>query len=564
MRVKNPMPGVVYPPEADSAFYVQEGVLTEQTLIDAFRESFLRNADRVALADTAGVTTYRELDVRSDQGAAALWRLGLRPLDRALFQVRNSRALIEAFFACLKIGVIPVCTLAAHREAEIGYIGRHTAAKAHFVHGDDPRFDMIEFARKMRAELPASEHIVVVGGEGVDGAPSLERLAAAEDPKHARELVEAIELDPWQVALFQLSGGTSGIPKIIPRFNNEYRYSMQTVVDFIPLDRDVVSFTPNPLMHNAPTLCVWGPALLAGGEVAVATGPQLADIEALLAARRPTWILMAKVHQLRLFESGALERLSFKNVLGFPVPDSAVELTRMMGAPCFPIYGMTEGILAFCRPGDPLEAIATSVGRSSSPYDQIRIVTPDTETDVPEGEVGELLLKGPSSLHGYYDAPERNAEIITSDGYYRSGDLMSIKPVDGTPYLFFHGRVKDVVDRGGEKINCSEVELAIARHPKVAAVACVGMPDPLYGERMCAFVRPRDGHHELDLADVTQHLAALGLAKFKWPERIELIDELPLTTSGKVSKPMMKEIITARLLAEKADAPPAPAVSTVG
>ena len=559
------MPGVVYLPEADADFYVREGVLTEQTLIAAFRDSFIRNADRVALADVDGVTTYRELDVRSDQGAAALWNLGLRPLDRILFQVRNSRALIEAFFACLKIGVIPVCTLAAHREAEIGYIGRHTEAKAHFVHGDDPRFDMIAFARKLRSELPAVEQIVVVGGEGADDAPSFARLADAEDPQNARKLVEAIDLDPWQAALFQLSGGTSGIPKIIPRFNNEYRYSMQTVVDFIPLGRDVVAFTPNPLMHNAPTLCVWGPALLAGGEVAVATGPQLADIEALLAARRPTWILMAKVHQLRLYESGALNRLSFDNVLGFPVPDSAVELSRMLGANCYPIYGMTEGILAFGRPGDPQEAIASTVGRSSSPYDQIRIVAPETETDVPAGEVGELLLKGPCSLRGYYNAPERNAEIITSDGYYRSGDLMSFKSNDGTPYLLFHGRVKDVVDRGGEKINCSEVELAIAQHPDVTAVACVGMPDPLYGERMCAFVRARDGGQHLDLADITQHLAGLGLAKFKWPERLELIDELPMTTSGKVSKPLMRAMIAAQLRAEqKADATGAPAVTTVG
>jgi len=461
VRVRNPIPGVVYVPQADADFYVREGVLAEQTLIAAFRESFVRNADRVALADVDGVTTYREFDIRSDQGAAALWRLGLRPLDRVLFQVRNSRALIEAFFACLKIGVIPVCTLAAHREAEIGYIGRHTEAKAHFVHGDDPRFDMIAFARKMRGELPAVEQ----SWSSAAKAPAMRRHSRGWPRRKIRNTPgswsKPSSSTPGRLRSFQLSGGTSGIPKIIPRFNNEYRYSMQTVIDFIPLDRDVVAFTPNPLMHNAPTLCIWGPALLAGGEVAVATGPRLADIEAALATRRPTWILMAKVHQLRLYESGALNRLSFDNVLGFPVPEALWSSPRMLGANCYPIYGMTEGILAFCRPGDPPEAIASTVGRSSSPYDQIRIVTPETETDLPAGEVGELLLKGPCSLRGYYNAPERNAEIITSDGYYRSGDLMSFKSIDGTPYRLFHGRVKDVVDRGGEKVNCSEVELAI-------------------------------------------------------------------------------------------------------
>ena len=551
VKVKVPIPGVVYMADQDVEHYRARGVLTDQTLSGAFRESFARNAGRTALSDPAGLVSYAELDSLSDRGAAALWRLGLRPADRALFQMRNCRELVIAFFSCLKIGVIPICTLAAHREQEIGYLGRHASAKAHFVHGDDERFDMIGFAARMKPQIDTLEHIITVRASGpVDGALCFEDLIASEDPNDASALVSAVELDPLQVAVFQLSGGTSGIPKIIPRMSSEYRYGMQSVIDFMGLSDDIVTFTPNPFMHNAAMSCFWGPTLLLGGEVAIAGGPSIAQIEAAIEARRPRWIAMAKVHLMRLIERGAAERLDFSNVFGFAMPDSAPVLRRLLDAPCYHIYGMTEGLLTHCRPGDPQDALDSTVGRATSPLDEIRIVRPGTEEDLPDGETGELLVRGPCTLRGYFDAPERDAEAITADGFYRSGDLMSFRLIDGERFLIFNGRVKDVVDRGGEKINCSEVEIAIGDHPAVLAVACVAMPDPLYGERMCAFVVPRDGAAKLDLAALGRFLEERGLAKFKWPERVELVGELPMTTSGKVSKPLMREIIAAKLQAE--------------
>jgi len=214
------------------------------------------------------------------------------------------------------------------------------------------------------------------------------------------------------------------------------------------------------------------------------------------------------------------------------------------------MYGMTEGLLGFCSPDDPAETLEFTVGRSTSPYDEIRIVRPGSEEDLPEGETGELLVRGPCTIRGYYNAPERDAEAFTADGFYRSGDLMSFRTVQGVRNLVFRGRVKDVVDRGGEKINCSEVEWAIAKHADVGAVACVAMPDPFYGERMCAFIVLKEDAAELTLAALSEHMNAQGLAKFKWPERIELVSELPVTTSGKVSKPLMRDIVAKKLMAE--------------
>jgi 2,3-dihydroxybenzoate-AMP ligase len=554
VRVKEPLPGVVYMADADIDHYVSAGVFTNETLIGAFRQAFARHDKRVALSGPARTMAYSELDALTTRGAAALWHLGLRPTDRVMFQIRNSPELVLAFFSCLKIGVIPVCTLTAHREQEITYIGNHAAAKAHFVHGDDGRFDMVEFARSTSMAVPSMKNVIkVLGGHTESGALAFEQLIEMEDLEKARVLLDTIDLDPYQVVVFQLSGGTSGIPKIIPRFNVEYLYAMRSVIDFMGITSETVAFTPNPFMHNAPLSCFWCPTLLAGGEVAIAEGPSIAKIEATLAARRPNWIGMAKVHLLRLAEGGGVARLSFDNVRAFAVPDSARQLSSLLAATCVPMYGMTEGLLTFGSPSDAPEALGSTVGRSTVPHDLIRIVRPGTEEDLPHGEIGELLVRGPCTIRGYYNAPERDAEAFTADGFYRSGDLMSFSTINGVRNLVFNGRVKDVIDRGGEKINCSEVEAAIGLHPAVGAVACVAMPDPMYGERMCAFIVPQTGGDDPTLHVIGKHLATIGLAKFKWPERIELVPDLPMTTSGKVSKPRMRELIATKLAQEGTD-----------
>ena len=190
----------------------------------------------------------------------------------------------------------------------------------------------------------------------------------------------------------------------------------------------------------------------------------------------------------------------------------------------------------YTRGDDDPEIRVTSVGRPVSPMDKIKILRPGTEEELPAGQTGEPAFYGPYTTCGYYDAPQRNAEAFTSDGYYRSGDLMSCRVVDGKTYYFFEGRIKDVVDRGGEKINAGEVEEAVLTHPDIIACAILGLKDPSLGERMCACIVVRPGQPVPDVASLGKHLQAYGLAKFKWPERIEVLPELPATHVGKLDK----------------------------
>lgn len=191
---------------------------------------------------------------------------------------------------------------------------------------------------------------------------------------------------------------------------------------------------------------------------------------------------------------------------------------------------MTEGLLMMNRLDDPPEVRRETVGRPISPADEIRLVDEGGD-DVAEGEIGELLCRGPYTFRGYVNAPEVNARVITNDGYYRSGDLLRR---DASGNYVIEGRMKDLVNRGGEKISVEEVEDMLLAHPNVRYAACVPMPDDVLGEKMCAFVIPSGG--SLTLEELREFLAARGLARFKWPERLELVDELPLSNIGKVQK----------------------------
>jgi 2,3-dihydroxybenzoate-AMP ligase len=212
-------------------------------------------------------------------------------------------------------------------------------------------------------------------------------------------------------------------------------------------------------------------------------------------------------------------------------------------------FGMSEGLLMFVRPEDPEEDRLETVGRPICPDDEVRLID-DEGNDVPFGEVGEMCARGPYTLRGYYGAPEHNAKVFTPDGFYCSGDLMRQNRAGN--YLV-EGRKKDLINRGGEKISAEEIENLILQHPAVQNVACVAMPDPDMGERMCACVILRAGK-SLSLRDLLTFLTTKEIAKFKLPERLEIMSDFPLSTFGKVSKKALVETVSAKIAQERAPA----------
>jgi len=547
------MDGVVYPPSEEIERYMALGALTEETLISALMQSFARHAERVALRNSSGDITYGELDEITNRVAASLQDLGLRPLDRVLFQMANSSELLISIISCFKAGLIPVCTLVSHREAEIGYLVGHVKAAAIFGDGDS-KFDFIAFASKLREQHPTLREIIVGRGSAPEGVLSLEKLIYASCADDARVRVQKLveQLDPFQVVIFQLSGGTTGVPKAIPRMQSEYLYNMRAVFSWSKRVPDETVFCAGPLVHNAGMVCHWGPALLHGGSVVTDRDLSVEGLRRIFEKFRPTWLFLMRPVLVRLQEALKDAPMNLSYVTAIVSSSHAQFVREELGLPGYNFFGMAEGLIMATRKGDGDETIFQSVGLPVSPFDETRLYRPGTTEPIAEGEVGELVCKGPYTLHGYYDAVERNVEAFV-DGFYRTGDLFSLRMLDGQASYVFEGRIKDVINRAGEKINCDEVERALRTYPGLVDIAIVAMPDDLYIERGCAFICMEKGREPPTLASIGAHLEQRGLAKYKWPERLEIVVSLPTTKSGKVSKPLLREKIKAVLQAEQAN-----------
>ena len=536
--------------------YRRAGLWGTRTIAGELHAVASAHPRREAVVALDGRLTYRELDERTDVLAAGLPGLGLRPGDPVLFQVTNRLGAVVAWYGVLKAGLVPVCTLAAHRGHEIGEISGRTGAVAHLVEAGTPGFDLVGFAAGQQCDHPTLRHILVLGGAADAPGIAVESLGAGTDPRAARATVEAIQrgIDPDDVAVFQLSGGTTGVPKVIPRLHAEYWYNAAAYARSWGWSPDTRVAHLIPVIHNAGIVCAVHAPHSAGACLVLGT-PDLAESLPLMAREGATHVLLGHGHFKAVAEPGfAAAAASLTQVVlsGAKVPPALFGELERRGLWSGQLFGMGEGLFLTTRPGAPREARATTVGTPLSPLDEIRILEPGAGTELPDGQVGELCCRGPYTLRGYFDAAAHNARAFTPDGFYRTGDLAAVREIGGQRYVSIEGRIKDVINRGGEKINAEEVELLLLRHPRIIDAAAVAMPDPRLGERTCAYLVVR-GEPPLSLAEIREHFSQLQVAKFKWPERVEHLTEIPRTLVGKTDKKRLQAEIAARLAAELAD-----------
>lgn len=541
-------------PAERAAEYRARGLWGDRTIAEEFRAVAERHPNRDAVITSSARLRFGELDQRADRVALGLVELGLRPGERVLFQVTNRIESVVAWYGVLKAGLIPVCTLAAHRAHEIGQISRRTQAVAHLVEAGTRGFDLVAFAQQQQVGHPTLRHLLTIGAPTDAAAIRIEDLGRGADPATAKKTVDDIQaaIDPDEVAVFQLSGGTTGVPKVIPRLHAEYWYNARAYAHAWRWNETTRNGHLIPLIHNAGIVCgLHGPHSVGG--CLILTSPDLSEALPLLAAESVTDVLLGHGHYaaVRSPEFAALAATLRTVVLsGAKVPDALFERLEELGLWSGQLFGMGEGFFAVTHPGAPREARLTTVGTPLSPLDRFKVLEPGTEDEVANGETGELCCAGPYTLNGYFDAAEHNQNAFTNDGYYRTGDLVCVRPIDGERYLSVEGRIKDVINRGGEKINAEEVELLLLRHPGILAAAVVAMPDERLGERTCAYLVAAGAPLQLD--DIQRHLADLGVAKFKWPERLEWIDELPKTPVGKINKKQLHAEIAAVVDRERA------------
>jgi len=519
--------GVVpYPPESVER-YRRSGFWLDRSLWDLFEREVLEPyAARPALAWDGGRATFGELRERALSLAGRLSAIGIGRLDRVVVQLPNVPEFVLVYLALQRLGAVPIMALPAHRQVELAHFAGLADAVAYVA--ADP-----ELAHIVGAENPGLRHVLLL--------PDLQGSALGPSPPE-------VEVDPLDPCLFLLSGGTTGLPKLIPRTHNDYWYNSLVAGAVNDIRPDDALLAVLPLGHNFPLAC---PGLQSffqrGARVVLSAVTQAGANFELIARERVTHLELVPALLIRWLNDPAIAAADLSSVRvvntgGQRLQPEVKRRTARLLPNCTvqEVFGMAEGLLNFVRLDDPEEVRRETAGRPVSPADEIRIVDDQLE-DVAPGEVGELIARGPYTIRGYFRAPEHNATAFTPDGFYRTGDLVRLHPSGN---LVVEGRKKDLINRAGEKISAEEVENLILGHPAVVNVACVPVPDPVLGELMCACVVLHPGGR-VTLDELAAFLLEKGIAKFKLPERLEVLEELPMTRFGKVSKAELAERLAA-------------------
>ena len=544
--------GVVpFPPEF-AARYRAKGYWQDKSLRDEFAAVFKNFGPRLCVIDRERQITYAELDALSTNLALNLLELGFKPLDRVVLTLPNVAEFVILYFALQKIGCIPIAALATHRYNEVSQFVRLAQAVACAYPERQSDFEFGPMVRRVREESPCCKFALTLGKPAPDEI-SLPDLIARK-AKLPASAIDAIKIEPTDPCVFQLSGGTTGVPKLIPRTHNDYAYNSKTASKVCGVTGDSVLLLMLPIAHNLPLACpgIQG-FMLNGGKIVLSQSTRPEDVFPLVAKHRVTHIKVVPALLIRLINSPDATKHDTSSVRYIQSggqrlqPEVRIKTKELIPSTFVQEnFGMSEGMLMFAKIDDPEPVRLETVGFPISPDDEVRLVD-DDDNIVPAGEVGEFLARGPYTLRGYYGAPEHNQRAFTSDGFYRSGDLMRQHPSGA---YMVEGRKKDLINRGGEKISAEEIENFILSHPAVQNVACVAMPDPDLGERMCACIVLAPGK-SLTLQELVAYLQTKEIAKYKLPERLEVMSDFPLSKFGKVAKNVMVEMVAKTVQGQK-------------
>nr|WP_155552515.1 (2,3-dihydroxybenzoyl)adenylate synthase [Stutzerimonas degradans] len=528
-------------PDAFAERYRQAGYWLGKPLSHMLAVQVETQPEAIAVVCGERELSYAELDALSTNLAQRLANHGLGQGDRALVQLGNQAELYIVFFALLKAGIAPVNALFSHSRLELRAYAEQIRPRLLIASRLHPLFQNDDLFLAELQQLAGIDTALL----HADGQAARSLAAWLQPVAAAREFAPT---PADEVAFFQLSGGSTGTPKMIPRTHDDYYYSVRRSVELCGFDRDTRYLCALPAAHNFP---LSSPGALgvfvAGGRVVLAADPGPASCFALIAAQRinvaalvppalSLWLQAAPGHEAELASLRLLQ------VGGARLPEAlARRIPTVLGCRLQQVFGMAEGLVNYTRLDDDDEHVYLTQGRPMSPDDEVKVVDRDGRSVAP-GQVGALLTRGPYTIRGYFQSPEHNAQAFDAEGFYRSGDLVQLR-ADG--YLVVVGRIKDQINRGGEKIAAEEVENLLMAHPAVTHAALVSMPDEAMGEKSCAFIVSRDP--TLKGVALRKYLRGLGLADYKLPDRIEQVAALPMTAVGKVDKTRLRRRLAEQL-----------------
>ncbi|MFD7128636.1 MULTISPECIES: (2,3-dihydroxybenzoyl)adenylate synthase [Streptomyces] len=541
-----------------AAAYLAAGLWREEGIADLLRAARLRHPGRLAVVSGTTRLTHGELHTAVTVTGRRLEGLGVRAGDRVVVQLPNCAEFVVLVLALLDIGAPPVLVLPGFGDYELGHVVRAARPVALAVSAGSRSAGPVESARRLREDHESLDHVLALGDVAAGDvdlaalcdpgapwdAPAGPVSSANDRPGRGSALTDA--------AVFLLSGGTTGPPKVIPRGNAGYAYMIRTACGIADVSHDAVYLAVMPAAHGFVLNCpgVLG-TLSQGGTVVLGDTTDPRQALGLIERERVTHCALVPTVAMQWLAAaeGTRADLSSLRVLqtggARPSPELAGRIRPVLGATLQQCYGMSEGLLCYTGLDDPETVVVGTQGRPASPLDEVLIVD-ERGRPVEDGTTGELLTRGPYTVAGYYRDPAATAKAFTPDGFYRTGDLATRTPGGD---LVVNGRVRDIINRGGEKIPAEDLELLVALHPDVRTSAAVGAPHELYGEVVCLYVVPEAGR-EPTLLELRRYLRGLGLAVWKLPELMEVVTELPTTAIGKIDKKALRADIARRAAVE--------------
>jgi 2,3-dihydroxybenzoate-AMP ligase len=508
------------------------------------------HTDKEAFVDGKTRLTYGEAREKTNKLAVGLMDLGIRPLDRVLVQLPNWNEFVFSYFALQKIGAIVVLLIDRYRQFEINHLINLTGATSWIVASKYRKTDYNPIIQDVLKEHPEVRNVITVRREEENSSfSSLERLMeGAELTKENMERLEARRPDPMQVAHMGPTGGTTGTPKIVPRTHNSLITGIKFCSESWGQCIEDINLLAGPIGHDLTFTKGFIGSVITYGKVIFLDSTEHKDICEAIEREKVTSIIWVPTLAQRMLQYEGLHQHDLRSLKkmhsagGASHPDLVKDVTEKLKMKFYNGYGATEGMTSITRTTDELEVICTTVGRPTCPYDTYKVIDFDGN-ELPPNTDGELVIKGPGVFTGYYSNPEENKRIFTADGFFRTGDVARI---DEKGYIKLTGRIKEMINRGGESISATEIERLITRHPQVAAVAVIPMPDPLMGERVCAYIQPKTGA-ELSFEGIISFLKEQKASVLQLPERIEFIEAMPYTGAQKLDKKALQKDIEKKL-----------------
>jgi 2,3-dihydroxybenzoate-AMP ligase/mycobactin salicyl-AMP ligase len=539
--------------EEDIQKYISKRWWRGMTLGDILDRAADMHPDKEAFVDKINRYTYGQAREKVDKLAISLMQLGIKPLDRVLIQLPNWNEFVFAFFACQKIGAITVLLIERYRHFEIDRLINLTGATAWIVPKSTKKIDFIPIVNDVLKDHPEINKVITVRGT-VDqqGFYSMEALIDAGEltPENLAELASR-NPDPMQVAHMGPTGGTTGAPKIVPRLHNSLVCGVESCSMSWDQHCEDVNLLAGTIGHDLSFTKGFLGAVLTQGKVIFQSNLDIESICKTIEKEKVTTIVWVPTLAKRMVQYDDLHKYDLSSLRkmhsggGASHPDLVRDVIDKLDMKFYNGYGGTEGMTCITRTIDDYHTVCCTVGRPTFPHDHYKVVDLSGK-ELPPGQQGELLVKGPCVFSGYFNDPKENSQAFDPDGYFKTGDLAK---VDEKGYISLTGRIKEMINRGGESISSTEIEKLISRHPGVAAVAVVAMPDPMMGERVCAYIELK-ANNRSTFEDIITFLKDQKASVLYLPERIEFIDKMPLTATNKLNKRALRSDIEDKLSKE--------------